>query len=128
MKELLPILMAALAWGRAWCGQKVLCHCDNQVVVAAIQSRSSAQPQIMHLLRCLFFIEALSNFSLVAEYITSEDNSVADALSRDDLHTFLLKVPVGFTHRFTHKQQKSYWTHTQTGPHQPGCSGSGLFS
>ena len=34
--ELIPILIAALIWGRAWSGQKVLCYCDNQVVVAAI--------------------------------------------------------------------------------------------
>ena len=71
VKELILILIAALVWGRSWSVQKVLCHYDNQVAVAAIRSRSSAQPQIMHLLRCLFFIEASSNFSLVAEYITS---------------------------------------------------------
>ena len=81
VKELIPIQIAALIWGRSWSGQKVLCHCDNEVVVAAIRSRSSAQTQIMHLLRCLFFIEASSNFSLAAEYITSADNAIADALS-----------------------------------------------
>ena len=93
MKELIPILIAALIWGRSWSGQKVLCHCDNQVVVAAIRSRSSAQTQIMHLLRCLFFIEASSNFSLAAEYITSADNAIADALSRDNLNSFFQMVP-----------------------------------
>ena len=66
----------------------MLCHCDNQVEVAAIQSRTSAQTQIMHLLRCLFFIEASSNFSLAMEYITSTDNAIADALYRDNLNSF----------------------------------------
>ena len=37
VKELIPILIAALVWGRSWSGQKVLCHYDNQV--AAIRSR-----------------------------------------------------------------------------------------
>ncbi|KAL5518085.1 hypothetical protein EMCRGX_G003764 [Ephydatia muelleri] len=87
-KEFIPILIAALVWGRSWSGQKVLCHCNNQVVVAAIRSRSSAQTQIMHLLRCLFFIEASSNFSPAAEYITSAENAIADALSRDNLNSF----------------------------------------
>ena len=93
VKELIPILIAALIWGRSWSGQKVLCHCDNQVVVAAIRSRSSAQNQIMHLLRCLFFIEASANFSLAAKYITSTDNAIADALSRDSLNSFFQMVP-----------------------------------
>eukprot|EP00731_Ephydatia_muelleri_P003574 Em0001g3574a len=87
-KEFIPILIAALVWGRSWSGQKVLCHCNNQVVVAAIRSRSSAQTQIMHLLRCLFFIKASSNFSPAAEYITSAENAIADALSRDNLNSF----------------------------------------
>ena len=88
VNKLIPILIAALIWGRSWSRQKVLCYCDNQVVVAAIRSRSSAQTQIMHLLRCLFFIEAYSNFSLAAEYITSADNAIADALSQDNLYSF----------------------------------------
>eukprot|EP00731_Ephydatia_muelleri_P018931 Em0011g971a len=93
VKEFIPILIAALIWGRSWSGQKVLCHCDNQFVVAAIRSRSSAQNQIMHLLRCLFFVEASANFSLAVKYITSTDNAIADALSRDSLNSFFQMVP-----------------------------------
>ena len=36
-KELLPIIVAAAIWGPAWEGSTVLCHCDNQSVVAAIR-------------------------------------------------------------------------------------------
>ena len=32
-KELNPIILACEAWGAAWHGLQVLCHCDNQVVV-----------------------------------------------------------------------------------------------
>ena len=32
VKELLPILLAAIVWGRLWHVQKVLCYCDNQAV------------------------------------------------------------------------------------------------
>ena len=35
VKELLPIVVAAATWGRHWRGRVVVCHCDNQVVVAA---------------------------------------------------------------------------------------------
>ena len=36
VKELVPIVMACLVWGTAWRHQKVLAHCDNQVVVEVI--------------------------------------------------------------------------------------------
>lgn len=57
-KELIPIILACLAWGHAWSGHRVICHCDNQAVVACLCSRSSRQPMLMHMLRCLVFIEA----------------------------------------------------------------------
>ena len=44
IKELLPIMVAAVVWGTRWRAQKVLCHCDNQAVVAVLNSRSSKQP------------------------------------------------------------------------------------
>lgn len=39
------------------------CNCNNQVVVAALASRSSRNTEMMHLLRCLFIIEASLQFS-----------------------------------------------------------------
>eukprot|EP00731_Ephydatia_muelleri_P011099 Em0005g1685a len=45
IKELLPIMVAAVVWGTRWRAQKVLCHCDNQAVVAILNSRSSFSTQ-----------------------------------------------------------------------------------
>ncbi|KAL5509536.1 hypothetical protein EMCRGX_G004926 [Ephydatia muelleri] len=45
IKELLPIMVAAVVWGTRWRAQKVLCHCDNQAVVAVLNSRSSSSTQ-----------------------------------------------------------------------------------
>ena len=47
----------------------------------------------MHMLRCLFFVEAAYNFKLVATHITSIENDIADDLSRGNQHCFLSKVP-----------------------------------
>ena len=93
IKELLPIMVAVVMWGRHWQAQKVLCHCDNQAVVAVLRSRSSKQPQLMHMLRCLFFVEASYGFELSASYIPTEANDLADDLSRNNLSSFLCKVP-----------------------------------
>ena len=43
---------------------------------------------LMHLLRCLFFIEARFDFQLVATHIRGEVNTLADNLSCDALPAF----------------------------------------
>ena len=86
-------MFTVVVWGRRWQAQKVLCHCDNQAVVAVLHSRSSKQPQLMHMVRCLFFIEALYGFELSASYIPTKANDLADDLSRNNLSSFLCKVP-----------------------------------
>ena len=95
VKELLHVLivLAALIWGPAWHSQTVLSYCDNQAVVAIMRSRMCKQPGLMHMLRCLFFIEAAYNFRLVGAHITSSDNNITDDQSRENLHSFFLKVP-----------------------------------
>ena len=51
-KELLPIIVAAAVWGEAWRGRTVLCHCDNQAVVAAISGGYCRELVMAHMLRC----------------------------------------------------------------------------
>ena len=50
-------------------------------------------PGIMHLLRCLVFIEARQGCFLHLVYIDTKANLLADALSRNNLPLFLSKVP-----------------------------------
>ena len=89
-KELIPIL---LAWGRAWSGHRVVCHCDNQVVVSCLRSRTCKHKGLMHLIRCLVFLEAWLGFYIVPVYINTKANDLADDLSRNNLRSFLSKVP-----------------------------------
>ena len=93
VKELIPIVIAAAVWGRAWRGRKVWCWCDNQAVVAALTTRSSREGHLMHMLRCLFFIEAHYQFQLSPLYLSTHDNHVADDLSRNRVTSFFTKVP-----------------------------------
>ena len=93
VKELIPIILACAAWGHSWQGQQVLCQCDNQVVVACLRSRTSREKGIMHLLRCLVFVEATHKCFLYPTYIDTKANHLADDLSRNNLPSFLSKVP-----------------------------------
>jgi hypothetical protein len=85
LKELLPIVMACAVWGREWEQSRVICHCDNQGVVALVNSGYSRVPQIMHLLRCLFFVRARFQVSLYAVHIPGRENTLADAISRNNI-------------------------------------------
>ena len=92
-KELIPIVLAAATWGGAWQGRQVLCHCDNQVVVACLQSRTSKHKGVMQLLCCFVFVEAHFGFYLYPSYVGTKANHLVDDLSRNNLCSFLSKVP-----------------------------------
>eukprot|EP00731_Ephydatia_muelleri_P011102 Em0005g1688a len=91
VKELLPIILHGSPHLGAFMAQSNSTQLLRQrAVVSILRSRMCKQPVLMHMLRCLFFVEA---FKLVATYVTSMDNNIADDLSRDNLRAFLLKVP-----------------------------------
>ena len=89
-KELIPIVVAAAIWGKKWQGKFVQARSDNQAVVATINSRTSRDPSIMHLLRCLFFIEASFDIVLSAAYLPGRQNELADHISRNNISPPLL--------------------------------------
>ena len=41
IKEIIPIIIAAVLWGHQWKGGRVLAHCDNTTVVAVINSATA---------------------------------------------------------------------------------------
>lgn len=92
-KELVPIVVACAIWGRRWVGQAVRVSCDNTGAVAAVNSGYSRSPQLMHLLRCLFFIRAHFQLEVWACHIPGIQNTVADAISRNNLSVFFSQAP-----------------------------------
>jgi hypothetical protein len=54
------------------------CQCDNEVVVACLRLRTSKDKNIMHLLRCLVFIEATHKCFIHPTYIDTKANHLAD--------------------------------------------------
>ena len=93
VKELMPIIIAAGVWGRAWRGKSICCWCDNQAMVAALTMRSSRESHLMHMLQCLFFIKAHHHLHLSATYISTFDNHIAEDLCRNCVASFFSKVP-----------------------------------
>ena len=93
VKELIPIVLGAAVWGREWQGLSVGALCDNAAVVAIINWGNSRDQEVMHLMRCLAFIQAKWHFSLRASHIKGSANDLADALSRNNKEYFLSHHP-----------------------------------
>ena len=87
-KELIPSILDCAAWGHQWYGHRVVRDWDNQVVVACLRTLTSKHKGLMHLLRCLVFVEAHFNC-----HINTRLNHLADYLSSNNLLSFLSKVP-----------------------------------
>ena len=59
VKELLPIVMACMVWGKTLSKYAVIIHCDNQVVVELINAGYCKDSHLMQLLWCLFSFQNL---------------------------------------------------------------------
>ena len=93
IKELIPILLACALWGNHWQGTTVRANCDNEAVVAVINSGYSREQLMSHLLRCIFFFSAKYDFLVTAAHIPGRLNTLADAISRDNAASFLSLYP-----------------------------------
>ena len=92
-KELFPIVVAALVWGREWRGLTVQANCDNSAVVDIVNHQTAKDDLLCHLMRCLFFACAHFDVTVVAKHTPGICNGAADALSRNNLSHFSAQVP-----------------------------------
>ena len=92
-RELYAVVLAAATWSHKWAGKRVLFHCDNQAICHILRSQSSKSPDLMQLVRALFYIAASTPFEFSAIYVNTKKNCVADSLSRLDFHRFWQLVP-----------------------------------
>ena len=74
-------MVAAALWGRAWHRSQVHFVSDNQAVVAVLSTRTTRDPPLIHLLRCLFFIQAQFMFYVSAQHVAGRQNGAGNALS-----------------------------------------------
>ena len=81
-QELFPIYLACVLWGPTWSGKRILMWCDNQSVVAIINSKHSKSPRIMDLVCSITLLTLTNNFTISATHIPGLDNAIADNLSR----------------------------------------------
>ncbi len=102
---------------------------QSGVRVAAINARTSKVKHLMHLIRCLSFVEARLHLRLSSTYISTHANHLADSLPRNMLSSFLSKpTPTPIQHHSPIHCGASCSTFKRTGPRPPGRISSTLFS
>ena len=84
VKEAWAVYAGAQRWASAWRDSVVLFVTDSAVVQSALNSGRSRSPEIMGMLRKMFWLAVEHNFVFSATYINTKVNVVCDALSRLD--------------------------------------------
>ena len=105
---------ACTLWGPDWQGSSVVLHCDNMGSVVVVNSGYSKVPQIMHLLRCLFFIRAHFSLSVRVVHVLGVENGWGDAISHNLLSGLFAQAPGGHQQVPTHSTQVAGPTHGTT--------------
>ena len=92
-QELFPIVVACAIWHPFFTGKRLQFWCDNESVVAIINSGHSKAPRVMDLVRFLVLISMKHNFLVRACHVSGVSNDIADALSRFQMQRFRALAP-----------------------------------
>jgi hypothetical protein len=68
-------------------------YCDNQAIVHAWQAKAPKNTAITSLCRTLFFLAAKNNFNISLKHLPGVTNTIADALSRQQINRFKQLAP-----------------------------------
>ena len=93
-QELFPIVVACAIWYPHFTGKRLQFWCDNESVVAIINSGHSKAPRVMDLLRFLVLISMRHNFFVRARHVPGASNVIADSLSRFQIERFRAAAPM----------------------------------
>ena len=79
-------------------------YCDNEAVVEMLGAGYSKEPNLMHLLRCIFLVAAFNELSLRPMWIPGSNNKVADAISRNNMVMFCYRHSEQGQHQWSSPQ------------------------
>jgi len=92
-KEMIPIVISASIYGNQWTGEIIHFCVDNIAVVHVVNSLFCRDSHLMHLVRFRVFFASYHNFWVFSSHIEGRHNTTANALSRNNLHTFFSQAP-----------------------------------
>ena len=87
-REMLAVLLTISTLGMSIKYQDVLMNIDNQAIQLAIQAGKSKDPELMALIRAMYWYCALYHIHYATVHIGTKVNCQADALSRKNIMLF----------------------------------------
>jgi len=93
VKELIPLVLAAMLWGNRWSRRQVIFECDNMAVVLVVNDGYPKDPKLRHYLRHLWLCAIRCGFTFSAVHVRGVTNTDADDLSRGKISDFLSRHP-----------------------------------
>ena len=92
-KECYAVARAVATFAPRAQGQRIILHSDCMPVVSAWIKGDSPKPAIAGLIRTILFMCACNDVELRIQFIRGTDNTLADALSRDQITLFKTCLP-----------------------------------
>ena len=83
VQEMRAVEQVFLRWGRQWKGKCLVIHVDNQAVAHGLTNRTIHGAPMRVLRRCLL-LASECDVDLVSRWVSTDENALADALSRFD--------------------------------------------
>ena len=93
-RELYAIVMGIATFGHYMSNQYVSMYTDNQAIQACINSGVCKDPQIMCLIRALYYYVVKYNIRYRAFYVSTHMNGPADSISRNEFNRFKTLCPL----------------------------------
>ena len=93
LKEFFPILAAVMVWSKSLADTRIIIHTDNLALVHVINSKTSKEVKVMSLVRKFVVHCMLFNIEFKAQHVPGYENTLADKLSRLQVHTFKALAP-----------------------------------
>ena len=84
-RELFAVLLAMSTFSHYLAGKEVLMNIDNQAMQVAVANGKSKEPELMAMIRVIYFYTSVHHINYQTVYISSANNSAADACSRLDV-------------------------------------------
>ena len=89
--EFYPIVVALQIFGKRITNRQVIFHCDNKAIVEVINKQRCKDKEIMKLMRHLVLTAMQYNIRFTVMHVPGKQNHLADALSRLQATSYLLK-------------------------------------
>ena len=92
-RELYAIVLCLAVFGHQMEYKNITMYTDNQAVQCCVNSGTSKDPELMALLRALYYYVTLHSIRYKAYYVSTHDNGPADSISRLDYSRFKKLCP-----------------------------------